>query len=47
MISEAKVRFISAIYREYTEMMKEKHSAEEIKIIHDINRKIKDMIVKL
>lgn len=47
MISEAKVRFISAIDREYTEMMKEKHSAEDLKIIHDINRKIKDMIVKL
>lgn len=47
MISEVKVRFINAIDREYTEMMKESHSAEEIKIIHDTNRQIKDMIIKI
>ena len=47
MISEIKVRFISAIDREYTEMMKESHSRDEIKIIHETNRKIKDLIIQL
>lgn len=47
MIEEVKVRFISAIDREYTELMKENHSVEELKIIHDTNRQIKDMIVNL
>ena len=47
MIKVVKSRFISAIDREYTSMMKEPHSAEDIKIIHNINRKIKDMIASL
>lgn len=47
MISEVKVRFISAIDREYTEMMKEQHSVEEIKVIHDTNRAVKDLILNL
>lgn len=47
MISEVKVRFMSAIDREYTEIMKDPHSKEEIKVIHDINRKVKDLILNL
>lgn len=47
MISEVKVRFISAIDRKYTEIMKESHSREDIGLIHDLNRKIKDLILDL
>jgi len=48
MISEVKVRFISAIDREYTELMKEgPQNIEEVRELHEIQSKIKEIILEL
>ena len=48
MTSEMQVRFISAIDREYTEMMKEgPKNINEVRELHEMNSKIKDMILEL
>lgn len=48
MISEIKVRFIAAIDREYTEMMKEgPKNIDEVRQLHELQSKIKEIILEL